>query len=62
MVRDGNTIPNATALDDIPADPDVTEAARVTVQVNLSDHDAAPQPDPDNPEWTKEDFGRAKQT
>lgn len=60
MTRDGDTIPNATALDDIPADPDVTEAARVMVQINLSDHDATPQPDPDNPEWTKEDFRQAK--
>lgn len=60
MICDGDTIPPATALDDIPTDPDVTEAARIMVQVTLPDHTAAARPSPDNPEWTDEDFRRAK--
>lgn len=35
MVRDGDAIPSPTALDDIPADPDVVEAARVMVPASL---------------------------
>ncbi len=35
MVRDGDAIPQATPLDDIPTDPDVTEAARVMIPASL---------------------------
>ncbi|MGB8601761.1 MAG: type II toxin-antitoxin system HicB family antitoxin [Rhizomicrobium sp.] len=35
MVRDGDAIPPPTTLDDIPADPEVTEAARVMVPASL---------------------------
>lgn len=35
MIRDGDAIPSPTALDDIPADPDVIEAARVMVPASL---------------------------
>ena len=60
MVRDGDTIPIPTALGDTTFDPKVTEAARIMVSVTLPDHDTAPQSDPDNPEWTEENFKRAK--
>ena len=31
MIRDGDAIPQATPIDEIPADPDVTEVARVMI-------------------------------
>lgn len=62
MIRDGDAIPSPTALDDIPADPDAVEAARIMVPVTLPDHTTAARPSPDNPEWTDEDFRRVKPT
>jgi predicted RNase H-like HicB family nuclease len=36
MVEDGDTIPSPTPFENIPADPDVNEAARVLVPVSMT--------------------------
>jgi predicted RNase H-like HicB family nuclease len=38
MVDDGEQIPTPTSLEDIPADPEVKEAARVLVPVSIASH------------------------